>query len=529
MPTAVLTKGKALVPFLGDKLSFIRGLDLLGLQITSEATYTILLPGLTNVTNRIRYYGFNCWLLQEYALRVGEVDPESQQDFVRRAELLVAILVRHIDRSAINIPGSEFADKLIDQNTGAPYRLDEGADTRANGNAGTYWKARLGALGQYYAGSLRALGLIGTSAHHEKLLVRTSRQVGRLTGEELANEFAHDIPADIQELFLSSVKRGRLNPNDIKTLAAYFDLSRLRRNGAEQVAYLSMLTGADYPALHTETPSYHRLTSLRLLLAHMQQHQPEYPWVSFLINNYDSQGDGTDEPTRRGWYYYQLNEYWQFASSSVLEALLRRLEAVPGGYAYLPNFLTQFTQEVLEQMAPDLPSQPTLDDLLTTIHQTGSEEEDFVDECLAAQTDQDPPLQAAAAFGLLGSIYQRNLPHLPQLREYAQPLGLLREGNFLAYAELLTQYRDWPLGQFIQHFIYHDVIVRHQYVAMRKMGGGHQSTLKFEIEGEWVRCLDTIQARFSTPRLNILLQMAIDLGLLNDDHILTARGRNFLA
>lgn len=529
MPTAVLTKGKALVPFLGDKLSLIRGLDPLGLQITSEATYSILLPGLTNVTNRIRYYGFNCWLLEEYAVRVGNVDPESQQDFIRRAELLVAILVRYSDRSAINIPGSEFADKLIEQNNGSSYRLDEGADTRPNANAGTYWKARLGALGQYYAGALRALGLVGTSAHHEKIVVRTARQDGQLTGEELAAEFAHDIPADVQDLFLSSVQSGRLRPTDIKTLAAHFNLSRLRLSSAEQAAYLRMLTGADYPALQSAEPTYHRLTSLRLLLSYIQQHQPQYSWVSFLIDNYTTQGTGPDELTRRGWYYYQLNEYWQFASSSVLEAILRRLEAVPGGYTYLPDFLAQFTQEVLEQLAPDLPPQSTLDDFFAAIHQAGLGEEDFVDECFTAQTNQAPLQQAAAAFGLLGSIYQRNLPHLPQLREYAQPLGLLREGNFLAYAELLTQHRDWPLEQFIQHFIYRDVIVRHQYVAMRKMGGGHQSTLKFEIEGEWVRCLDTIQARFSTPRLNILLQMAIDLGLLNDDHTLTARGQNFLA
>ena len=58
----------------GSKNNFITGLDPLGLQITSEATYATLLPGITNLTNRIRYYGFYCWLLDFYSKNIRDIN-----------------------------------------------------------------------------------------------------------------------------------------------------------------------------------------------------------------------------------------------------------------------------------------------------------------------------------------------------------------------------------------------------------------------------------------------------------------------
>lgn len=39
------------------------GLDPLGMQAGSIALYQTLLPGLSNVTNRMRYYGLYVWLV----------------------------------------------------------------------------------------------------------------------------------------------------------------------------------------------------------------------------------------------------------------------------------------------------------------------------------------------------------------------------------------------------------------------------------------------------------------------------------
>ena len=49
----------------------IRGLDHLGVQAPSIALYTQLLPGITNVTNRARYYSFHPWLIRSFEITIG--------------------------------------------------------------------------------------------------------------------------------------------------------------------------------------------------------------------------------------------------------------------------------------------------------------------------------------------------------------------------------------------------------------------------------------------------------------------------
>ena len=93
----------------GSKNNFITGLDPLGLQITSEATYATLLPGVTNLTNRIRYYGFYCWLLDFYAENIRDTNQQTQNNFIRKAELLMALLVKTQNPNFTQVTGSQFA------------------------------------------------------------------------------------------------------------------------------------------------------------------------------------------------------------------------------------------------------------------------------------------------------------------------------------------------------------------------------------------------------------------------------------
>src|SRR4051794_15123916 len=67
------------------------GLDPLGMQNSSINLYQRLLPGVSNVTLRVRYYGFYAWLAALYAKRSGNTDLKNWQKFVRRAEALYAL------------------------------------------------------------------------------------------------------------------------------------------------------------------------------------------------------------------------------------------------------------------------------------------------------------------------------------------------------------------------------------------------------------------------------------------------------
>ena len=53
------------------------GLDPLGMQNTSVGLYQKLLPGISNVTLRIRYYGFYAWLSSIYADRIRRHQSEN--------------------------------------------------------------------------------------------------------------------------------------------------------------------------------------------------------------------------------------------------------------------------------------------------------------------------------------------------------------------------------------------------------------------------------------------------------------------
>src|SRR3954470_11974257 len=75
----------------------IRGLDHLGVQGPCIALYAQLLPGITNVTDRARYYSFYPWLIWSYEKRSHEGEGfDTFIDASRRADCLFTLIAeRH--------------------------------------------------------------------------------------------------------------------------------------------------------------------------------------------------------------------------------------------------------------------------------------------------------------------------------------------------------------------------------------------------------------------------------------------------
>ncbi len=97
------------------------------MQTTSEATYSMLLPGLSNLTNRIRYYGFYCWLLNFYFIRESTGNSVEQFRFIRRAELMIALIMQSEHPQITQITGSRYAANWLHQ-PWESFNLVEGAD-----------------------------------------------------------------------------------------------------------------------------------------------------------------------------------------------------------------------------------------------------------------------------------------------------------------------------------------------------------------------------------------------------------------
>lgn len=141
-------------------MNFIRGLDPLGLQNTSDSTFSILLPGLINVTGRIRYFSFYCWLLDEYSKRVGSNDPKEQKKFIMTAEYIIALSSQfYIGNNGSN-PGSNNAKLEIQNNEIDLYNLNAGIYKPDGTTANIYWNFGWGTFGQNYLRSMRDIGII---------------------------------------------------------------------------------------------------------------------------------------------------------------------------------------------------------------------------------------------------------------------------------------------------------------------------------------------------------------------------------
>src|SRR5262249_47779260 len=89
------------------------GLDPLGMQTGSVNIYQRLLPGISNVTLRMRYYGIYAWLADTYAKQVGDTNTKNWQRFVRRAEALYALIAQR-QGNEIGVAGVDWARDALE-------------------------------------------------------------------------------------------------------------------------------------------------------------------------------------------------------------------------------------------------------------------------------------------------------------------------------------------------------------------------------------------------------------------------------
>ena len=146
-----------------------KGLDPLGVQAPCIHIYGQLMPGITNVTNRARYFSFYPWLLWKYDQLGRERTYTEVSKWIRRADILFTMIgVRH-RRSFANDDPVKHDAALIGVDTLVPIVADLGGHdtvrlsvhaTTEKGSA-RYFMNPLGGLGQYYLGNLAELGIMG--------------------------------------------------------------------------------------------------------------------------------------------------------------------------------------------------------------------------------------------------------------------------------------------------------------------------------------------------------------------------------
>lgn len=531
---AVLQKSKSNYPFWGASINLITGLDPLGLQTTSEATYGTMLPGITNLTNRLRYYGFYCWLLDFYFKFEKKGNSKEQYRFIRRAELMLAIIMQSQRKGVQQITGSNFALNLLNHIEGNQFDLAEGAD-KDDTNKIVYWKYPSGAFGQYYYGAMQTLSLIITSINDDgDVLFNISlpRQRQKVSGKQLADAFDAPLTTKIKELFYTNIKNGKLYMEDIPELLKFFALDTIETKSDEWQLYIKMLLDKDEPSQEVEELfTYHRRETILSLINAAVLNQKKYEWYKFLIERYQKK-IGTsfqiESETNIGWYCYQLNEYWQYSCGAIFWAVLQHLSNFNQDQ-YLPSFVKNFSNNISKEICNDLQqsvkSTSLIKDILSLISSSTNEEETKME----IDKTNDPVIVGKHGFMLLLQLFKNNREQLHPLKEFMSKKRLERDGNMIDGLFIVHNAESETLIEFVEQFILRKIIYRHSMVALRKMGNGSQSTHKFFLEEQFIHFIDQFPPRNTSPRMNALQNILFDLQIINEQNELLPIHKTLIA
>lgn len=195
----------------------IGGLDHLGTQAPCVLIYSQLLPGITNVTDRARYYSFYPWLLWSYDQRYPK-DKDQFIEYFRRADCLFTLIAeQHArltdgdqERHGTAMVGKVQLVQAVNRlEAGSPLILSEYASTDISSSR-RYFQNTLGGLGQYYVGTLSNLMLLSPMT---KPWVNYTNEYG----EPLARSLASSIDED---RFWEIVDKNEVTLEDLNSLSA---------------------------------------------------------------------------------------------------------------------------------------------------------------------------------------------------------------------------------------------------------------------------------------------------------------------
>ncbi|MBN6774269.1 hypothetical protein JRG42_12190 [Pseudomonas granadensis] len=195
-----------------------KGIDHLGTQAPCGMIYGQLLPGITNVTDRARYYSFYPWLVWSYDQRYSKDDPAHFVERFRRADCLFTLIAeRHSqvddqddERHGIAMVGrNKLVTALTRLKAVGVLLLSQYATTDTKEDR--YFVNRLGGLSQYYAGTLANLMIMQSSTTS---WTKYSTEYGSL----LAQDFETNVAGT---LFWEKVEGDEITLTDLDELSGF--------------------------------------------------------------------------------------------------------------------------------------------------------------------------------------------------------------------------------------------------------------------------------------------------------------------
>ncbi len=501
------------------------GLDPLGMQNSSVSLYQTFLPGISNVTLRMRYYGLYPWLAHRYAREIGDTNPESWKRIVRRAEALYA-LIAAANGGETGVAGTEWALRTLEVTHGDTIEF---ASATEPGSETYYLKQAWGAFGAAYRSQLFEIGAFDPTEFGEIPLPK------RPLGQELANGFQNSLDS-VADKFFETLQRGHVQRGELTKFAPVLP-SAIAPDSKERSIYESVLLS---DASDPKPGDLSRKLSIQLILkiTELLEREPradEIRWV--LYAGQDQLGtplvldDGGLQAQRARWWVYHANDLCHIAFEALLKFSLDTLSEHPAGLS-----LARLIGDCAEAILSEFEQRPT--SLAALIESTKATENAFNPDdagsefslarniIRAGRSDASvcTPETAADAIRLLAILHQRIDDTGADLNESFGGFNPDAFRSLLSEKRFLDRYRDEDFQQIVERLFEERIVRRHLWVALRKLR--HQGDYTFLIENDdgKLRLREKDGPVFTNPRLGPAITFLKDIGLLGENG-LTAKGR----
>ena len=511
----------------------IGGLDHLAVQAPCISLYGKMLPGITNVTDRARYYSFYPWVvwsLEKRGLRYGD----KFIDQFRKADCLFTLIAqRHAgvaggdrdDHAAATVGSGNMAGPVAMVRNGQSVKL---SDYACREGKERYFKNKLGGLGQYYLGVFRELGMMAGDLQGG---IKNVREVGGTMAEAVDRHVN-------RELFFKTIDEDTVSADRLDELYGFCPCV-LNPNSDEHKKLTELFFGnGQYSGARAldRRRTLKTILSLADQLAHcgVNIELEQFRGCSYsgaLPNKSPWQLPMQLEPVRQQWAVYQRNELLSLAVQGIFYTILHAYEESGERFHSVERLASWYLDlPEVEQLNSQFPLGESLASLTASANSWLPPLEDWENDnhevSLAARVANLCGRREAGA-AKRSAILLASLKILialqcrPGTREgygefvfppnylAAYPINLQTFNHHSAVTWPGLTTRDW-IGWLTTTWGIHT----HLKVALRKLRGQSQSTFRIRPSDEGLEIIAVPEAVFTSPRFRQALRILKDIGAL---------------
>lgn len=494
-----------------------RGLDPLGMQSAGIELYQSLVPGLGNVTLRMRYYGLYAWLAFTYAQKVTSDDPDVWRHFLRRGEALYA-LVAVAANDSDGVAGSDWAKKELSATGKGSIALHTDSAPSA-----PHLKQSFGAFGAAYGSPLYDLNILFENPNH-RIPVASPE-----LGQRLARAFA-DAAGDAIHAFFEAIMSRSVKADTLK-LMAQLAPSRIGVDSSERQCYQDIMFEVKYSTRHAA-----RRDTLHLILELAAQsasrpYVPVFRWAMYTGNLPGgkplSLGREELRKRREQWWLYHANDLVHVCLEGLLAYLLDLLEGEFAGGASMETLVYRAVASITEGCCTDEDtwrsfSERTLS-AIDGVAEDGSIAEQSLTQTLLSGLGAAKGASAANyaidALRLLAFLQLRAADHSEVVNERFGNLKPEVTRTLLSELAFLERHADEPLRETLSSLLMERVLRRHLWVAVQKLRYQNAYTFLFDLDNGRLTLRKKDGPVLTNPRISPAITFLRDIHLLSDDGI----------